>query len=78
MTTDDRTDPAGARREPDDEGAPDPDVLPEDAEARGAQTIPGVTQTGQTTPPISGWGDVPADETPVEDETPVDETPPTD
>lgn len=67
MTDDDRTDPVVTRAD-DDDGAPDPDTLPEDAEARGAQTIPGMTQTGQTTPPISGWGEVPAD----------DEAPPTD
>jgi hypothetical protein len=36
MNTDDRTDRAGTRHERDDEGAPDPDILPEDAEARGA------------------------------------------
>lgn len=35
---------------------PTPDVLPTDA-PRGAQTIPGATQTGTTTPPISGWGE---------------------
>lgn len=40
-------------RDPD---APDADVLPEDA-PRGAPTIPGATDTGQTTPPVSGWGE---------------------
>jgi hypothetical protein len=60
MTDTDRTDRITSGPEAD--GSPDPDILPEDAEARGAQTIPGVTQTGTTTPPISGWGDVPGDD----------------
>ena len=43
------------------EGVPDPDVLPEGA-MRGGITVPDANDTGITTPPISGWGDVPADE----------------
>lgn len=44
-----------------DEDGPDPDILPEDA-PRGGITIPDANDTGMTTPPISGWGDVPSDE----------------
>lgn len=47
--------------EPSDEGAPQPDVLPEGA-PRGGITVPDANDTGITTPPISGWGEVPADE----------------
>jgi hypothetical protein len=47
--------------EPSEEGAPDPDVLPEGA-ARGGITVPDANDTGMTTPPISGWGEVPADD----------------
>lgn len=39
-----------------DEPIPEPDVAPEDG-PRGAQTMPGVTDTGITTPPTSGWGE---------------------
>lgn len=52
----------------DDEGdvdvgqeGPDPDILPENA-PRGGITVPDANDTGITTPPISGWGDVPADD----------------
>lgn len=47
--------------EPTGEGVPDPDVLPEGA-MRGGITVPDANDTGITTPPISGWGDVPGDE----------------
>ena len=47
--------------EPSEDGAPEPDILPEGA-ARGGITVPDANDTGITTPPISGWGDVPADE----------------
>jgi hypothetical protein len=49
----------------DDEGAeeegPGPDILPADA-PRGGITVPDANDTGMTTPPISGWGEVPVDE----------------
>lgn len=51
------------REEPADEGAPDPDILPEGA-PRGGITVPDANDTGMTTPPISGWGEVPADDDP--------------
>ncbi len=47
--------------EPSEDGAPEPDILPEGA-PRGGITVPDANDTGITTPPISGWGDVPADE----------------
>jgi hypothetical protein len=48
-------------RDHEEDGAPDPDVMPEGA-ARGGITVPDANDTGMTTPPISGWGEVPADE----------------
>jgi hypothetical protein len=48
-----------------------PDIVPEEA-ARGAPTIPGASDTGAMTPPISGWGATVADED-RETETPADE-----
>jgi hypothetical protein len=44
-----------------EEEGPDPDILPEDA-PRGGITVPDANDTGMTTPPISGWGEVPVDE----------------
>ena len=44
-----------------EEEGPDPDILPEGA-ARGGITVPDANDTGMTTPPISGWGEVPGDE----------------
>ncbi|HEX2222084.1 MAG TPA: hypothetical protein VHK06_06120 [Candidatus Limnocylindria bacterium] len=67
MGRDTTTDGPRWAEERDEDSAPDSDVLPEDA-PRGAQTIPGATQTGSITPPISGWGETPAD----------DEAPPSD
>lgn len=46
--------------EPPGEGAPDPDIVPEGA-LRGGITVPDANDTGITTPPISGWGEIPAD-----------------
>jgi hypothetical protein len=43
------------------EDQPNPDVLPEGA-ARGGITVPDANDTGVTTPPISGWGETPAEE----------------
>ena len=54
--------PEPARRADDEDAALEegaetsPDLLPPDA-PRGAQTIPGASQTGTTTPPATGWGE---------------------
>lgn len=67
--TDDQMEREGPifRDDPADDEAPEPDIVPEGA-PRGGITVPDANDTGITTPPISGWGDVPVDDSESEEE----------
>lgn len=55
------------RDHPSDEEGPDPDIVPDGA-PRGGITVPDANDTGTMTPPISGWGGVPTDESEPEED----------
>lgn len=55
------------RDDPADEDGPKPDIVPEGA-PRGGITVPDANDSGGTTPPISGWGGLPTDDSDNDEE----------